>query len=398
MDEFDSPVLDPIWTWHAPATGPTYSLSANPGHFQITVPPGFDHTQNLDRSPQLRRSDMGAGSFTIETSIDHAATNVAMNNYEIELAVGFAGNDQLLLAVRGDGTLHIIHPDIEDVTLGAVSLPVSLRIEKTQSDYVFKTRSPNEQAWTTRGTYNLNYQVLYVGLMVRTFDDTPGNAVFDTDYFSLESYSTPILTSTYTPTPTVTKTQTPTIGVLKAYSIKAQDGWILESTETSNIGGTLNSTNGVFSLGDDSKNRQYRTILSFNTESIPNNATITKLQLRLIQQSIIGGGNPVAIFKGFMVDIKKGLIGTTANLQTADFSAITDHTYGPFNLALTGSSYALNLINGKNDINKLGLTQIRLRFKLDDNNNQFANILNLYSANDQSLAKRPTLLIFYTTP
>ncbi|MBI5932062.1 MAG: hypothetical protein HY867_00025 [Chloroflexi bacterium] len=52
-------------------------------------------------------------------------------------------------------------------------------------------------------------------------------------------------------------------------------------------------------------------------------------------------------------------------------------------------------------INKLatgsGLTQIRLRFKLDDNNNAVANYLSLYSGN-AGAASRPQLVIGYTVP
>ncbi len=49
-------------------------------------------------------------------------------------------------------------------------------------------------------------------------------------------------------------------------STALQDGWILESTETSNKGGTLNSTDTTFKLGDAAADKQYRSILSFNTD------------------------------------------------------------------------------------------------------------------------------------
>ncbi|MBI3153480.1 MAG: hypothetical protein HYZ21_15210, partial [Chloroflexi bacterium] len=44
-----------------------------------------------------------------------------------------------------------------------------------------------------------------------------------------------------------------------------------------------------------------------------------------------------------------------------------------------------------------GLTQIRLRFKLDDNNNAIANYLSLFSGN-APLASRPQLIIEYHLP
>ncbi len=184
-------------------------------------------------------------------------------------------------------------------------------------------------------------------------------------------------------------------------STGAQDGWILESTENSNTGGAMNATAGALSLGDNAQKKQYRSILSFNTSSLPDNAVITKVTLKLKKHSVVGGGNPVAIFQGFMVDIKKGMFGT-APLALADFKATASKTVGPQSPALTTGWYSLNLTPAKAYINKLGtnsgLTQMRLRFKLDDNNNAVANILNLVSGNNVTASNRPTLIIEYYVP
>ncbi len=183
-------------------------------------------------------------------------------------------------------------------------------------------------------------------------------------------------------------------------SIAAQDGWIRESTETSGNGGMKNNTASTLNLGDDSAKRQYRSILSFDTSSLPDNAVITKVTLKLKRQGVTGGGNPVAMFQGFMVDIKKGTFGT-APLALRDFKATANKTIGPTSPALTSGWYNLNLTAGKSFINKLstggGLTQIRLRFKLDDNNNATANILKLYRGN-AAATNRPQLVIEYYVP
>jgi hypothetical protein len=187
-------------------------------------------------------------------------------------------------------------------------------------------------------------------------------------------------------------------------SIGAQDGWVLESSETSGIGGSINSTLTTFRLGDDAAKKQYRGILSFNTSSIPDNAVITAVTLKVKKQGVIGGGNPVAAFQGFMADIKKGLFGTSA-LQATDFqatfTAATGKTVGPSIPTPVSNVYSINLTSGKAYINKLstngGLTQIRLRFKLDDNNNTLANYLSLYSGN-VAAASRPKLVITYVIP
>ncbi len=162
----------------------------------------------------------------------------------------------------------------------------------------------------------------------------------------------------------------------------------------------MNSTAAVINLGDDTTRKQYLGILSFNTGSLPDNAIITKVTLRVQKSAIVGGGNPVTLFQGFMADIKKGFFGTPA-LQASDFQAAASKTYGPFNAPLVGGWYSIDLTGAKGYVNKLatdsGLTQIRLRFKLDDNNNSVVNYLSLYSGNAPAAA-RPQLFITYIMP
>jgi hypothetical protein len=187
----------------------------------------------------------------------------------------------------------------------------------------------------------------------------------------------------------------------KFTSAAARDGWVLESTEVSNVGGSMNSAATTFRLGDDATKKQYRGILSFSTgATLPDTAVITGITLKVKKSAIVGGGNPVAVFKGFMADIKKGFFGTAA-LQTSDFQATASKAYGPFVLTPVSSWYSIDLTSGKAYINKLatnsGLTQIRLRFKLDDNNNATANYLSLFSGNAPA-ASQPQLIIQYYVP
>ena len=73
---------------------------------------------------------------------------------------------------------------------------------------------------------------------------------------------------------------------------------------------------------------------SFSTGAgLPDNAVITGITLKLRKQHILGGGNPLNIFKGLMVDIKDGTFGKAA-LQISDFQAKAGQTLGPFKPAL----------------------------------------------------------------
>ncbi|MGC1375063.1 MAG: Ig-like domain-containing protein, partial [Anaerolineales bacterium] len=182
--------------------------------------------------------------------------------------------------------------------------------------------------------------------------------------------------------------------------IGAQDGWVLESGENTGVGGIMNATATTCNLGDDATKKQYRCILSFSTGALPDTAKIISVTLKVKQQAIGGGGNPVTMFQGFMADIKNGTFGTSA-LQITDFQTAASASYGPFVLAPVGGWYSINLTGGASFINKLatgsGLTQIRLRFKLDDNNNAIANYLSLYSGNAPA-ASQPQLVITYYVP
>ena len=184
-------------------------------------------------------------------------------------------------------------------------------------------------------------------------------------------------------------------------SVGAQDGWVLESSETSNQGGTLNNTAVTFNLGDDAAKRQYRGILSFNTgPALPDTAIITQVLLKVKKFVVVGGGNPVTAFQGILADIQDGPIGTQG-LETKDFQLITNKTVGPFTPTLASGWYTLNLSRGAAFVNKSntlsGLTQIRLRFKLDDDNNATANYLALFSGN-APIGSLPQLIVRYYVP
>ncbi len=179
-------------------------------------------------------------------------------------------------------------------------------------------------------------------------------------------------------------------------SVGAQDGWLLESSENSNLGGSMDSASATFRVGDDVAKKQYRGMLSFSTAILPDTNVITKITLKFMRQGIIGGGNPFSIFQGLMVDIKKGNFNL-ANLETRDFQTLPTKSYGPLIPVVSGNWYSVSLNNAAVYINKVGNTQIRLRFKLDDNNNTIANFVSIYSGN-ATTTYQPQLIIEYYVP
>ncbi len=205
------------------------------------------------------------------------------------------------------------------------------------------------------------------------------------------------LTATTTNTATLTATVTPTpLPITQTFSsAAAQDGWVLESAENSNAGGTLNAAAVTFQLGDDAANRQYRVILSFNTAALPDGATIQSALLKIRPSGTPVGVNPFNVLGKLWADIRQGPFGTAA-LQLADFNTAASATQvGAFNKTPVGGWYTNNLnATGLSKINKIGLTQLRLYFAIDDNNNRAANFMKFVSGNGIA-SQRPVLIIQY---
>jgi hypothetical protein len=180
-------------------------------------------------------------------------------------------------------------------------------------------------------------------------------------------------------------------------SISANDGWILESTETSVAGGTLNASATTFNLGDNAQDKQYRAILHFDTSSLPDNAVITRVTLKIKKQGLVGT-DPFTILGGLKVDMRKPSFGA-APLAPGDFQATAGRSAAAtFGAAPVNNWYSAVLTgHGRNYINKTGATQFRLYFATDDNNDNGADYMKFFSGN-ASVTTRPQLIIEYYVP
>jgi hypothetical protein len=182
------------------------------------------------------------------------------------------------------------------------------------------------------------------------------------------------------------------------------DGWILESSEDSNKGGSKNSAADSFYLGDDVKNRQYRAILHFPTSYLPDNAIVTQVILMIKKQSHVGT-DPFVTHKNISIDIRKGFFGSLGPfsigaLQVSDFQAPAHrNSVGVISNNSVGGWY-WSLLDGtaNQNINLTGVTQIRLAFQLDDNNDRDNDYIKFYSGNASALGDRPQLMIKYYVP
>ena len=269
--------------------------------------------------------------------------------------------------------------DVTGVTAGDFTLAATTKLTGASITDV----SGSGRTWTvTVGNYTGN-GTLRLDLadddtiMDAGLDPLGGSGMGNGDFSSGESYMIPA-SKTYT-------------------SIAGQDGWVLESGEITSKGGSMNTGAATFNLGDDALNRQYRSILSFDTSGspLPGGAVITSVTLKITKAGMVGG-NPFKTLGKLLVDIQHGTFGT-ALLQVTDFQSaaskgsVLTFTNGVYSNSLSSSYF--------NYVNPAGMMQFRLRFTKDDNNNLLADYLKFYSGNYTTVpANQPTLIITYYVP
>ena len=161
----------------------------------------------------------------------------------------------------------------------------------------------------------------------------------------------------------------------------------------------MNSTATVFRLGDDAADKQYRTILSFDTGQLPNNAVITKATIKIKLQSVVGT-DPFTTHGALFIDIHTGSFSGNPALDLGDFKvAASMNSAGTIPNTPVSNWYSKNLSGTAiTYINKTGRTQFRLRFQYGDNDDLGADYLKFYSGDHANAAVRPTLVIEYYVP
>jgi len=186
------------------------------------------------------------------------------------------------------------------------------------------------------------------------------------------------------------------------YSQAAYDGWVLETGEKTNKGGLINTSNLICNIGDDALNRQYRTILHFNTSRIPDSAVITKITLQYKLHSTIGS-DPYATHGKVWADIKDGFFSNNPGLVVSDFAAGPSMGFaGYFVYTPSSLAYSIYRANLKDTafqhLNISGITQFRLRFAIDDDNDNTADYLKIFCGDMPVPFNRPVLRVWFYVP
>jgi hypothetical protein len=185
-------------------------------------------------------------------------------------------------------------------------------------------------------------------------------------------------------------------------SLASHDGRVYDD-DGDDIGDGGGSDTGGESLrlGDLSDHTAYRSIVSFNTSSIPADAIIISATLQLTCGNTAG----VSPFSGWggacNIDIADPWFHTSANLEGQDYNAAADaysvafFTQDP-TVGQTITSTDFNA-QGLRNINTEGTTQLRIYFDTPTNNDGVKDSLGFYSAKTALLERHPALTVRYTT-
>lgn len=347
-------------------SGDTYTVTVNTGSGEGTIRLDISNSNTITdlASNPLNGGYTGGETYGVDKTIPVVLSSVRVSasptaNANVDFTVAFSE------PVTGVGTVAPFS-DFTLTTTGAVT-GATVRSVTPVSAAVYTVRV---NTGSGDGTIRLN--VISGGSIMDSAHNT-----FAIDFLTGEAY-------------TIKKT-------LTVQSVGTYDGWVLESTETSGVGGTMNSAATTFNLGDDASNRQYVGILHFDTSSLPDTAVVTSATLKIKKYSLTGT-NPFTILGNLMVDMRKPSFGAV-DLAVGDFQAAA----GKVAVAVFGTpvnnwySAVLNS-SGRNYINLTGATQFRLRFTTDDNNNGVADYMKFYSGDHGNAGVWPTLVIEYYVP
>ena len=188
-------------------------------------------------------------------------------------------------------------------------------------------------------------------------------------------------------------------------SIATEDGHVLESAQNGGVGGSIDAASTTFRMGDDASNRSYRPILSFDTSTLPDTATITEATIGITRDGSLTGSIPIGVpdryYGDILVDVMTGSFNGSSALENTDWQAAPSRTaickfaHHAYNNLMT--VYSRLETPNLDQINKQGRTQFRIRHDTDDNNNGVADYARYGSANNVTVARRPTLKIKYLT-
>jgi hypothetical protein len=183
-------------------------------------------------------------------------------------------------------------------------------------------------------------------------------------------------------------------------SVATHDGYVDESSSTSNVGGTNNATlttGSALRVGDTGAKKQRKIIVSFDTSSLPDTATVTAATLKLKCGFITNTPSVLGAMSVAIKNTSTGFNGSLA-LQNADFEAAASMSgVGTLSYPSGVGSWSTASLNtdGTSRIAKTNHTQFRISFATGDDADTADDYLGFYSGEASVTTDRPVLEVTY---
>lgn len=184
----------------------------------------------------------------------------------------------------------------------------------------------------------------------------------------------------------------------RGFSDGQLDGWVREPDLVNMIEGPVNTKASTFDVGDDAANWGRRSILSFDTSSIPDDATITSARIRLTRSTVAGNTAPLDIL---LLDMGGPLIGSSPAVEPSDYDLAMAAN---LNVATSfpipgGNGHTVFAEIGSpafTSISRTGLTQFRVRFANESDDDNGADFISFYSGEAGSTVRPELIVEFYS--
>ncbi len=206
----------------------------------------------------------------------------------------------------------------------------------------------------------------------------------------------PVPSATPTTVPTPAPTAVPSSYTLTVSSQSSEDGYILDDPA---LGRAPVADNTLLLVGEgDSRSRQIKAFLSFDTSELPDDALILSARIQLRRGDVTGKPETLGEIH-FDIAPANGFNRNWA-LESEDFDAFAAET----NIAALRDFYSAEVLEavlsdaGSQAINRNGRSQFRLHFTLPNNGDAVEDRLSFFAANAADKSLHPQLIIDYELP
>ena len=179
-------------------------------------------------------------------------------------------------------------------------------------------------------------------------------------------------------------------------SLKLEDGYIRESSEGSGIGGPVfagNNGNAALRSGDDSGDRQFKAVVSFDPTSLPATAKVVGAELILVSGST--QGTPESSLGSAGIQLSIGGFGASPALASQDFEAPATVEDAGVVVSTGDDSHAVLAPGAVDAISTADRIQLRVAHPLATDGDRRGDYEGWYSANASNASRRPRLVIEY---